>query len=121
MYKQEDWNNIVKLFIYDLSKDVSMDQALQYFASNYTEICQRFEEEYSGDTVKDDEDEPLDVYFERKITPIWHYVYNLNRRVNEIEKSKPVLGPVGSDTSKYTPGQLGEWSNLMFDDPTTRK
>lgn len=145
MYKQDDWNDIVKLFIYDLSKDVSLDQALQYFASNYTEICQRFEEECSEDTFEENEEESLDVYFERKMKPMWDYVYDLQKQVNNIEMHKPLTPsrfttgsqnpPVspytcdangnvplgGNDASKFTPEELEAWSNIRFDDPKTRK
>lgn len=104
MYKQDDWNDIVKLFIYDLSKDVSLDQALQYFASNYTEICQRFEEECSEDTFEENEEEPLDVYFERKMKPMWDYVYNLQKQVNNIEMHKPLIPSVTAPGWQNPPG-----------------
>lgn len=40
-----------------------------------------------------DESEDLDVYFERKMKPMWDYVYNLQKQINKIEMHKPVLIP----------------------------
>ena len=96
MYKQEDWNNIVKLFIYDLSKDVTLDQALQFFASNYTEICQKFADECAEEVVEEEKEESLDVYFERKMKPMWNYVYDLQKQINKIEMSKPLIPSVNA-------------------------
>lgn len=104
MYKQEDWNNIVKLFIYDLSKDVTLDQALQFFASNYTEICQKFADECAEEVVEDEKEESLDVYFERKMKPMWNYVYDLQKQINKIEMSKPLIPSVNAPAWQNPPG-----------------
>lgn len=144
MYKQEDWNNIVKLFIYDLSKDVTLDQALQFFASNYTEICQKFADECSEEIVEEEKEESLDVYFERKMKPMWNYMYDLQKQINKIEMNKPVMIPSvcapgwqnppwrnppdykvtnhtnGNDMVKFTPEEIEEWSKIRYGDTMAR-
>lgn len=121
MYKQDDWDDIVKLFIYDLSNtDISLDKALHLFLNNYTGICRRFEEECSEDISEEFQEEPLDVYFERKLKPMWDYVYNLQKQVNnlhskvgdlELHKNQ-AYGPVKYPNNFYPdviPGNVPPW------------
>ena len=98
-----EWNKIRDAFLYNMSYH-NIEDCLSLFIRDYNEILNLDEE---------CEEESLDVYFDRKMKPMWDYVYNLNKTVNsltdEVNKirfsresiqPKPLVSP-------YTPPTVG--------------
>lgn len=99
---KDNWDEFVYNFTDRLCNGYNVEVALKYFLEDYWTVLDGLASE---SMEKDDEEveESLDVYFERKMNPIWEYVYTLNaeidglkKRVNLIDQMK-VYGP----TPKY--------------------
>jgi hypothetical protein len=100
--KQETWDVFVARFGNRLGAGCSTEHALKMFIEDYWTELDRLAME-AGPKEDNEEVEELDIddYFERKLKPIWDYVYNLQKQVNLLEQLK-VYGP----TPKWTPNNV---------------
>lgn len=89
----DTWDVLYKRFVTDITENgFSLEGALHGFIDEYEE-CRTQEDE-------PEDEEPLDLYFERKMTPIWDYVYNVQKqytdlrtRVTKLEGASRPFGP----------------------------
>lgn len=112
------WDDLYKKFLYDLSEyGLSLEGALRNFVERY---------EYSKDQEEVEKQESRDVYFERKMKPIWDYVYNLQKqyttllnKVNDIDKTLIAYkgGGPGPAYPTYTPPQVPNYYGPAGDYP----
>lgn len=95
-----EWNQIRDDFLHNMSYH-NIEDCLSLFIRDYNQIF---------DLDEECEEESLDVYFDRKMKPMWDYVYNLNKtvnsltdEVNKIKFSRESIQP--STPNHYTPAQ----------------
>lgn len=115
-----EWEKLVQYFLDDLKDGVTVSTALEDFIISYAKKenissykVDEWDEEQYNEPKKE---ESRDVYFERKMKPIWDYVYNLQKqytnllnRVTELEKASRPFGPANAFGPAYptqTPPQV---------------
>lgn len=88
----ENWDVLYQQFCMDITENgFSLEGALLNFIENYTE------------SDNDEQEEPLDVYFERKMKPMWDYVYNLNKENNKLKVEVALLKESNAAKVPYGP------------------
>lgn len=79
--KETQWNYFVDRFCNNMNNGYNIQESLKMFIQDYWN-----EMDYlANQALKEDEEESLDVYFERKMKPMWDYVYNLQKQVNNLQ------------------------------------
>jgi len=112
------WDDFVDTFTDRLKHGYSIEVALKYFIEDYWSLLDGL----SNEALREDDEEPLDVYFERKMKPMWDYVYNLQKQVNNLQSKvgdlelhkNQAYGPVKYPNNFYPdvtpiPGNVPRW------------
>lgn len=91
------WDDFVDTFTDRLKHGYSIEVALKYFIEDYWSLLDGL----SNEALREDDEEPLDVFFERKMKPMWDYVYNLQKQVNSLESRCPQKYGLSTDSKVY--------------------
>ena len=95
---KDTWYEFVYNFTNRLNANYNVEECLKMFVEDYWSILDGL----AGKAMEEEKEESLDIYFERKMKPMWDYVYNLEkllveqqRHIDELKFSKQKYGGGG--------------------------
>jgi len=98
---QKVWDDLVSKLANRLGMGFTLNHAMHMFIDDYWSIL----DSLASEALKEDDEEveelDIDDYFERKIKPMWDYVYNLQKRVNSLESRSTQKYGLSTDSKVY--------------------
>lgn len=95
---EDNWYEFVYNFTNRLNVNYNVEECLKMFLDDYWAILDGLAYE-----AVEEEEESLDVYFDRKMKPIWDYVYNLNKENNKLKVEVALLKESNAAKVPYGP------------------
>ena len=88
---QKVWDGLVYEFAKSLSKGRTIEQALMCFIEDYWTELDTLSRKAGLKEDDEEVEESLDVYFERKMKPMWDYVYTLKAEISNLKAEVALL------------------------------
>jgi len=86
-FEKDTWEEFVCNFAGKLSVGYTIEDALKNFLKEYWTVLNVLESK----AMEEEKEESLDAYFERRMKPVWNYVYNLNREIGKLKADVALL------------------------------
>lgn len=83
--KETQWNYFVDRFCNNMNNGYNIQESLKMFIQDYWVELDYLSNQAMNEDTQEDEEESLDVYFERKLKPMWDYVCTLQKQVNNLQ------------------------------------